>query len=360
MIKLNLGFIPLTDAAPLVVAQERGIFAQLGLDVRLVREQAWSSLRDKLVHGVLDGAQALAPMPLAMSLGLDAPSMPLRAPLVLSRNGNGITLRVDIDNALKRQSESGPPERPPPRGAHGPGLRRIVEQRRAAGQRPLTFAVVFPWSCHRYQLHDWLRAGGIDPVRDVAIVVVPPPRVADALAAGHIDGFCAGEPWNRLAVTNGVGRIATTGLELWPDAMEKVLAFRAGWADDNEDVVERVLQALLCAGTWLDALDHRFEAASMLAAKPYLDQPPALIAMSLLGLLQTERADPGRYMPAMHRFCAPAWAAPAAADVERLIRAMRDAGDVEAERAVDWQAVYGGPTLDAARASLPQRMHSLP
>ncbi|MEO1092002.1 MAG: CmpA/NrtA family ABC transporter substrate-binding protein [Pseudomonadota bacterium] len=349
MTKLSLGFVPLTDAAPLIVAKERGFFVQVGLDVELVREQAWSSLRDKLVHGVLDGAQALAPMPLAMSLGLDTPSAAMRAPLVLSRNGNGITLRADIDDALKRGAQR-PPELQAPGGAPGPGLRPLVDARRASSERPLTFAVVFPWSCHRYQLHDWLRAAGLDPVRDVAIVVVPPPRVADALAAGQIDGFCAGEPWNRLAVTSGVGRLATTGLELWPDAMEKVLAFRACWADANDDVVQRLLQALLRAGTWLEPLDHRLEAASMLAAEPYLDQPPSLIAMSLLGLVQSDRNDPGRYLAAMHRFCSPAWAAPVADDVERLVRAMRDAGDVEATRAVDWQAVYGGPVLDAARA----------
>jgi len=325
MADLNLGFVPLTDAAPLIVAAEKGFFRDLGLEVTLVREQAWASVRDKLVHGLLDAAQALAPMPLAMTLGLDQPAVAMRAPLVLSLNGNGITVAPAVHAALVAADAATAPQ-----ALSARGLRPLAAARRRAGERALTFAVVFPWSCHRYQLRRWLAQGGVDPDRDVEITVVPPPRVADALAAGHIDGFCAGEPWNRRAVRDGAGRLATTGFELRADAMEKVLALRADRADGDEPALTLLLRGLLRAGAWLADLENRLEAAHILARDDYLAQPAGMIAPSLLGLVADGAHATPRHVPRMHVFADARHAWPRRAEVETLLAAMGEAGDIAA------------------------------
>ncbi|HKT54029.1 MAG TPA: CmpA/NrtA family ABC transporter substrate-binding protein, partial [Caulobacteraceae bacterium] len=191
---LKLGFIALTDCAPLIVAQEKGFFVDEGLDVVLSREASWANVRDRLSAGLIDGAHMLGPMAVAQSLGLGGGGPAVSVPLALSMNGSAITISKPLAEALRILDAFGMAGRP--RTAHG--LKLLVDRRRAKGQPPLTFAVVFPYSIHNYQLRYWLAAGGVNPDRDVRLVVTPPTRLVERMAAGEIDGFCVTAPWNSL------------------------------------------------------------------------------------------------------------------------------------------------------------------
>ncbi|WP_445156945.1 CmpA/NrtA family ABC transporter substrate-binding protein [Halomonas sp. E14] len=261
---LTLGFVPLLDAALLVVARERGCFADQGLEVNLSRENAWSTLRDKVAAGLLDGAQMLAPMPLAMSLGLGRAPCDTLAPLLLSRNGNTLTLSTRLSEACGAELADDPATSAM---ALGDWLRR-----QGSAPRP-RLAMVYPYACQHYQLRDWLDLGDITPERDVELVAMPPPRMVEALRIGQIDGFCAGEPWGTLARHCGVGRLAATGAQLWPDHPEKVLGVTRSWAERYPATLAALLRALAAASVWLaDSPEHRRQALAWLALPPYLDR----------------------------------------------------------------------------------------
>lgn len=269
---LSLGFVPLNDAAPLIVARERGFFAREGLSVELSREVSWATVRDKLAAGALDGAHMLAPVPLActLGLGLAGDPQPMIAPLALNRNGAAVTLsrRLGLPEAATAAEA-------------GAALAEAVAARRAAGETPLTLAVVFPYSMHNYLLRYWLAEAGIDPDRDVRITVAPPSRMAARLAEGELDGFCAGQPWNALAVEAGDGQVAVRAAQVWQDGPEKVLATTAAWAQRNPDVLQALLRALLQAAAWADAPEHRHELAVLLAQPQYVGVDPWLIEATL-------------------------------------------------------------------------------
>ncbi len=163
-------------------------------------------------------------------------------------------------------------------------LARALAARRAAGRPVPVLAVVFPFSSHNYLLRHWLAEAGIDPEHDIRLVVVPPPRIADALAAGAIDGFCAGEPWGSRAVDLRVGRIALTSGHIWPNHPEKVLAFTAARAAQDPDRIAACVAAVIAAGAWLDAPENRAEGAHILShALPTV--PEEVIALALNGML---------------------------------------------------------------------------
>src|SRR5258705_10427459 len=196
---LRIGFIPLVDAAALIVAVDKGFAAAEGLDVTLVREVSWSNVRDKLNIGLFDAAHLLAPVAIASSLGLGHVKVPIAAPFNLGLNGNAITvspaLHADIMNEI-----SGDPFDPM---ATALGLARVVAKRRKSGAEPLTFGMTFPFSTHNYQLRFWMAAGGVDPDEDVRLVGLPPPYMGDSLPNGHVDAFCVGAPRNSVAVDLG-------------------------------------------------------------------------------------------------------------------------------------------------------------
>jgi NitT/TauT family transport system ATP-binding protein/nitrate/nitrite transport system substrate-binding protein len=269
--RLTLGFVPLNDAAPLVVALERGFFAGEGLEVALSREVSWATVRDKVAAGALDGAHMLAPITLActLGLGLGGDPQPMIAPMALNRGGAAFTL----SRRLTVGFESGEPK--------AAALARVIAERRAAGDPPPVFAVVFPYSMHNYLLRYWLAEAGIDPDRDVRITVAPPSRMASRLAAGELDGFCAGEPWNAVAEDEGVGEVAVRAFEIWRDGPEKVLGVKAEWASANPDVLQRLLRALLRAAAWSDEPENRSQLARLLARPEYVDAASDSIARSL-------------------------------------------------------------------------------
>lgn len=255
--RLKIGFVPLCDSAPLVAAKERGFFAEQGLEVELSREPSWANIRDKLAVGLLDAAQMLAPMPLSSTLGLGNLQAPIITALGLNMGGNAITLAQGLLERMRDGSAA--------------ALKAVVDQDRAAGRPPLTLAMVHPFSTHNYELRLWLAGGGIDPDRDVRLVVVPPPQMVAQLAAGHIAGFCVGEPWNALAAKLELGRAVTTGRAIADGRIEKVLAVREDWAEQCPQTHRALLRAVLLACRWIEA--HRAETAEIIAQPAYVNAP---------------------------------------------------------------------------------------
>lgn len=208
--QITLGFIPLTDCAPLVIGHEKGFFEQYGLRVSLSKETSWANVRDKVAMGFLDGAQTLASMPIAMSAGNGPIEKPMISALTLDLNGNAIT----VSEALYQRMLAADPQAMQARPLSARALKTVLDADRQAGCEPLTFAVVFPTSTHNYELRYWMAAAGIDPDRDVRLEVIPPPQMVNAMRSGRIDGYCVGEPWNELAVKEGLGRVMITKYEL--------------------------------------------------------------------------------------------------------------------------------------------------
>ncbi len=295
---LTLGYVPLTDSAPLIVGVEKGFFAAEGLAVTLSREPSWSNIRDKLAVGLLDGAHILSGLLLAMAAGVGCVPVPTRTAHALGQNGNAITLSADLHASMVAADPQAMAERP----LSARALRPVIDANRAAGLPPLAFGVVFSVANHAYQLRWWLAAAGIDPDRDVRLVTVPPPRMVASLTAGDIVGFCVGEPWNSLAVAEGVGRVAITGCELWNGGPEKVLGVLAAWADAHPNSHRAVIRALLAAQAWLDDPTNRTEAAARLADPRYLGVPQAVVERSLTGRFRYGPDDDVVSLPEFHRF----------------------------------------------------------
>ncbi|MGB0664040.1 MAG: CmpA/NrtA family ABC transporter substrate-binding protein [Pontibacterium sp.] len=264
---LKLGFIPLLDCAPLVVAREKGFFAKNGLDVVLVRESNWANIRDKVAFGLLDGAQMLSPLPLASTLGLGCKKVPMITGLTLSLNGNAITLAKHIFEEMAPQLRNDGKASP---AEVGTAFKHWLEKQ---PHKP-KIATVFPYSCHFYQLRYWLTAAGIDPDHDIDLVAISPVKMLETLKAGEIEGYCVGEPWNTLAELDGAGQIAVTGFQIWPDAIEKVFGVTEAWAKENPNTHKAVMKSLLEACHWLRQTDPetRKELMQLLALPPYLDE----------------------------------------------------------------------------------------
>ncbi len=275
--RLKLGIVPLIDSAPLVVAKERGFFAEKGLEVELSREASWASIRDKVAVGALDGAQMLAPMPLAMSLGLSPLRVPMAVGMALNLGGNTIT----IGNALWERMEKADPESMAAAPISARALKQVIEADKACGRPPMTFATVYPYSPHAAELRLWMEAAGIDTQTDVALTVVPPPQMIAFLSAGNIVGYCVGEPWGSLAARMNLGRIAATSRDIFAGRLEKVFAVTQGWAESFPETHLAVMQALIGAAQWCDA--NRAELAGLLAQPHYVNAPLDVLLAPLLG-----------------------------------------------------------------------------
>ncbi len=263
---LRLGFLALTDAAPLIAAQETGCFERHGLRVQLCREVGWATIREKIVHGELDAAQAPAPMLWSAMLGLECAPCPVLTALVLNRHGNAITLSPRLRTLGATDAAT--------LGA---------EARRRRGERRLTLGVVFTHSSHHLLLRQWLRSAGLDPERDVRIVVVPPAQMFHNLRAGTLDGYCAGEPWGTLAVQSGEGWCPAWSAALAPGHVEKILMVRQTFAQKRAAEHAALLRALAGAGAWCDERSNRRDLAGLLAGPRYLKLPVRAILPALEG-----------------------------------------------------------------------------
>ena len=271
--KVILGFMPLLDCASLVVAAERGFAAEEGLEPALVRETSWANIRDRVVIGHFDAAHMLGPMTVASTLGIGHVRVPVIAPFALGLGGNAITVSLRL---WEQMTQEGATVGATP-GVHATALERIVLRR----SEPLTFAMVYPFSCHNYELRYWLAAGRIDPDKDVRLVVIPPPFLVDALRAGQIDGFCVGEPWNSVAVQAGVGTIVVPTTAIWPSSPEKVLGCRLEWAQRHPKQLAALMRAIYRASRWCDQPENHAELAKLLAQPRYVGAPADLLQQAL-------------------------------------------------------------------------------
>ena len=337
--ELNIGFMPLTDCAPLVIAKELGIFKRWGLDVNLLRQNSWATLRDKIHAGVLDAGQMLAPMPLASSLGLGCVPEAIMTPMVLSRNGNAVTISdglwQDIVQAKQTTQVSLPLS-----ASH---LKPIIQQRANAGKK-LRFATVYTHSCHYYQLRSWFEQSRIN-ISDIDIVILPPKQMVGALTDSIIDGFCVGGPWNAKAVRKAIGLTGVTSSDIWPDFPEKVLGIRAAQYQQTPEPFHLLVKALVASCQWLETIPNRLEAARILSCEQYLDTDLDVVAPSLLGSCLTHYAQPPRHVPMYNQFSTvDRWPGncPDAGLGDWLINQMLAAGHIDAEQSeqIQLETIY--------------------
>lgn len=266
---VRAGFIPLIDCAPLVVASELGFAEEEGLNLKLVRETSWATIRDRLAVSHLDVAHILAPMPVAANLGLGPLPTEMVVPMALGSGANSITIaRKHWTDLAQHMGAADFAAQTAVRA-----LAQVVAQRKKAGLPRLTLGVVHPFSAHHYQLTYWLAAAGLKAGDNVDLVVVPPSLMPAALASGRIDGFCAGEPWGTAAVLEGSGVILTTNAHIWQNSPEKVLGARSAWAEGNPGAVSSLVRAVYKAAVWCDGPDHQDELARLLARNEYVGLP---------------------------------------------------------------------------------------
>ncbi len=269
---INIGLLRLTDAAPVVVAFEKGFFDRCGLAVQLSVEPSWANIADKLSYGRLQAAVMLPPLAFAIALGTRGIGVPLIVPMSLSLNGNSITLSHEIHRALELLLGTGPLQ-------VGARLRKHIAKR---GKR-LRLAIVHLHSTHNLLLRYWLAACGIDPERDIEFSVVPPAETADALLDGLIDGFCAGAPWGEVAARAEVGATIVTSSQIWRNHPEKCLAVSAAWAERQPQMLAGLLDALIEAARYCDAPENAEDVAEIMSDDRYLNLKPSLIRASLPG-----------------------------------------------------------------------------
>lgn len=261
---LRIGFMPLTDCASLVMASVLGLDVKHGIRIVLSREQSWTAMRDRLARGELDCAQLLYAMVYAIELGIGSLQVDMAVLMNLNQNGQAITL----SRALAE------------RGA-GDGASLAA---RLASERRLTFAHTFPTGNHALWLSYWLAAAGIDPLTDVRLATVPPSQMAPSLAAGHVDGFCAGEPWSAHAVRDGAGVTVATSQQVWPDHPGKALAATAAFVERSPHACRALVAAVLEASRWIDAsAANRDAAAEVIASPAFVGVPRELIRERMLG-----------------------------------------------------------------------------
>src|SRR5919202_357053 len=257
-VNLEIGFIPLTDCAPLVVAKEKGVFAKYGLEeVTLNREPSWKAIAKGIVTGRLDAAQMVAGMPLTLTVGAgNKPPVPVVTALTLSRNGNAITLSKHL---------------------YDRGVRTLADFKAAIQETPdkvHMLGMVYPSSMHNLMLRYWLASGGIDPDRDVGLTVIPPPQMVSNLKAGNIDGYCSGDPWNSHAVNSGTGFVMARSLDLLPRHIEKVLGVTEDWAQKYPQTHLALVKALLEACDYCDDRRNREEVLGLISQEQYIGADP--------------------------------------------------------------------------------------
>ncbi len=289
--KLKIGFIALTDCAPIVIAKEKGFFAAEGLDVDVEKEGGgWPGIQQKTISGEYDFAHALAGLPIAATLGINGDAN-LQALLSLDYNGNAITLSNKIIDEMEKSGL-----RKDMRPVTADTIKKyIFDKHKAEGAnyQPLNFGMTHPNSTHNYELRYWLSASGIKPDEDTTIKPFPPPTMPQNLIAGNIDGYCVGEPWNTRVVSGGQGGALVTKYDIWNNGPEKVLQSRADFVSKNPETTKAVMKAVLKAQMWLDASwENREEAVKILSKDAYVKAPVEVLKKSMTGtFLYTKEGD---------------------------------------------------------------------
>jgi nitrate/nitrite transport system substrate-binding protein len=272
----RLGYIALTDAAPLIVAKEKGMFTRHGLpDMAIEKQASWGTTRDNLVLGSgangIDGAHILTPMPYLISTGkVTQNNVPV--PMVILARLNLDSQGISVSNDYREFDVRADSSR----------MRLGFERRRAQGKEP-TAAMTFPGGTHDLWIRYWLAAGGIDPDNDIRVIVVPPPQMVANMRVGNMDAFCVGEPWNEQLVNQNIGFTAITTGELWPLHPEKALGMRADWVERNPRATQALLMAVMEAQQWCESMENKQELANILGRRQWFNVPPADVFGRLRG-----------------------------------------------------------------------------
>ena len=300
--ELKLGFIKLTDMAPLAIAKEMGFFEDEGLFVTLEPQANWKVLLDRVITGELDGAHMLAGQPLAATLGYGTKAH-IVTPFSMDLNGNGITVSNAVWEKMKVNVPTGADGKPQ-HPIKADALKPVIESYKTEG-KSFNMGMVFPVSTHNYELRYWLASGGINPgfyspsdvagqiKADALLSVTPPPQMLATLEAGTIDGYCVGEPWNQAAVAKGIGVPVITDYEIWKNNPEKVFGMTAGFVEQNPNTTLALTKALIRAAEWLDANNNanRDEAVKILSKAEYVGADAEVIANSMTGTFEYEKGD---------------------------------------------------------------------
>ncbi len=263
--EVRIGFIPLTDCASVIMAAELGFDAKYGIRIVPSRERSWAAVRDKLLTGDLDAAHVLYGLVYGVQLGIGGARRDMAVLMTLNANGQGISIARPLAD----------------RGAiDGASLARLVR----GGDRRYVFAQTFPTGTHAMWLYYWLAAHGIDPLRDVTMITVPPPQMVAAVRAGQIDGFCVGEPWNHYGVVDGTTVHLASSQDVWRDHPEKVLGATREFVERHPNTARAMVMAVLEASRWIDAsAENRRRMAETVAAEPYVNVPVEVIVDRILG-----------------------------------------------------------------------------
>lgn len=302
--ELKLGFIKLTDMAPLAIAYEKGYFEDEGLYVSLEAQANWKVLLDRVIDGELDGAHMLAGQPLGATIGIGTKA-PIITAFSMDLNGNAITVSNEVWQQIKPQlpvDENGIVIHP----IKAEALKPVLEHYKDTG-KPFQMGMVFPVSTHNYELRYWLAAAGINPgfyapekgdnsgqrEAEILLNVTPPPQMPATMEAGTIQGYSVGEPWNQQAVAKKIGVPIIADNDIWKNNPEKVFGVTESWAEENPNTHIRLVKALIRAAAWLDhnGNENRAEASKILARSEYVGADEKVIANSMTGSFEYEAGD---------------------------------------------------------------------
>lgn len=264
---VKLGFIPLTDCAPLVIAKEMGFFAKYGVDVQLSKEASWAVIRDKILNGELDAAHCLYSMPFSVYTGIGGKAgSEMKIAMVLSNNGQAITLSKDFCGLVGFRD-----------------LKNVAKAIKAVkARKEVTFAMTFPGGTHDMWLRNWLAAAGVN-AKSVGIITIPPPQMVANMKVDNMEGFSVGEPWNGVAAAQGIGFTQISSQDIWKNHPEKALVANKTFAETDKEDLKNVMKAIIEACKWLDVMANRKKAALFLSKPNYVNAPVQVIEARLMG-----------------------------------------------------------------------------
>lgn len=265
---IRLGFIPLTDCAPIVMAKELGLFAKYGVNVEVSKEASWANVRDKILTGELDGAHCLMSMPFSVYTGVGGKAgSEMKIAMILNNNGQAITLSKDFCGKVgfKQTNKIAP-----------------VVAAKLKAEREVTFAMTFPGGTHDIWLRNWMAAAGVSQ-KLTKIITIPPPQMVANMKVGNMDGYCVGEPWGGVAVKQNIGFTAISTQDMWKNHPEKALVVNTKFSETRREDLKNVMKAILEACKWLDNRSNRKKAAEIIGKIPYVNAPADVIEARLMG-----------------------------------------------------------------------------
>ena len=265
---VKLGFIPLTDCSPLVMAKELGLFKKYWVEVVLTKETSWANVRDKILTGELDGAHCLYSMPFSVYTGVGGKEGSLmKIAMMLNVNGQAITLSKDFCGKVgfKQMNKVTP-----------------VVAAKLKAEKEVTFAMTFPGGTHDLWLRNWMSLAGLNQ-KAVKIITIPPPQMVANMKVGNMDGYCVGEPWGGVAVKQGIGFTQIATQDMWKDHPEKALVVNNEFSTKHKSDLVKVMKAVMEACKWLDVPANRKKAAAIIGKAPYVNAPADVIEARLMG-----------------------------------------------------------------------------